>query len=67
MMDGGVSDVADLLADGVGDGGYSLAQVDVDHVMQFLWFLSAVELVQLVALLLVAGLLFSQILTRKWA
>lgn len=65
-MDGGVTDVVGL-ADGVlADGGYSLSQVDVDHVMQFLWFVSMVELIQLVALFLVAGLVFSQILTRKW-
>lgn len=66
MMDVGVSDVAGLLADGVVDGGYSLAQVDVDHVMQFLWFVSVVELVQLAVLVLVAGMFFGYLVTRKW-
>ena len=34
--------------------------------MQFLWLLSVVELVQLAVLVIVAGMLFGYLVTRKW-
>lgn len=66
MMDGGVSDVVGLLADGVADGGYSLAQVDVDHVMQFLWSIEVIQILQLALLVVIAGLIFGLALTKRW-
>lgn len=66
MMDGGVADVASLPDGVLADGGYSLSQVDVDHVMQFLWFVSVVELAQLAVLVLVSGMFFGYMVTRKW-
>lgn len=67
MMDGSVPDVVGL-ADGVlADGGYSLSQVDVDHVMQFFWMIVMVDLFQLVATLVLLGVVLGAVLTRKWS
>ena len=45
---------------------YSLLDSDVQAVMQFLWLLSVVELVQLAVLVIVAGMLLGYLVTRKW-
>lgn len=53
---GGVSDSA----------AYALTQLDVDHLFQFLWFMSVAEIFQFVMLVLIAGLIFGIILTNRW-
>ncbi len=45
---------------------YTLTQTDVTNVMQFLWFLSLVEIFQFVMLVLISGLIFGIILTKRW-
>ena len=65
-MDGGVADVVDLPDGVLADGGYSLSQVDVDHVMQFFWMITVLDLFQLVAILALIGAVLGAVLTRKW-
>ena len=55
-----------LLSGSSGTGGsYSLLESDVQAVMQFLWALEVTEILQLVLLVLIAGLIFGLILTKR--
>lgn len=65
-MDGDVANVANLPVDSVADVGFSLSQVDVDQAFQFLWFISVGEVFIIALLVLIAGLVFGSIVTRKW-
>ena len=47
-------------------GSYSLLGSDVQALMQFLWALEVTEILQLVLLVLIAGLIFGLILTNRW-
>ena len=47
-------------------GSYSLLESDVQALMQFLWALEVTEILQLVLLVLIAGLIFGLILTKRW-
>lgn len=58
---------AEAAADLAQDAGFSLSQVDVDHVFQLLSLLTFIELAQFVLLVLLAGLVFGGLVTRKWS
>lgn len=60
------SNVADLVDDSAAAVGYSLSQIDVDHVFDFLWFLAVSEIFQLAMLVIIAGLIFGALVTRRW-
>ena len=56
-----------LLSGSSGTGAtYSLLESDVQAMMQFLWALEVTEILQLVLLVLIAGLIFGLILTKRW-
>lgn len=60
------SNVADLVDDSAAAVSYSLSQIDVDHVFDFLWFLAVSEILQLAMLVIIAGLIFGALVTRRW-
>lgn len=60
-VDGALLSGSDLVG-----GSYSLLESDVQALMQFLWALEVTEILQLVLLVLIAGLIFGLILTKRW-
>lgn len=49
------------------EAGYSLTQLDVDHVFSLFSLVAFVELAQLALLVLLVGLVFGGYVTRKWS
>ena len=47
--------------------GYTLTQADVDALFQFMWFVGVSQFIVIALLALACGLLYGQILTRKWS
>lgn len=53
---------------GAADGAaYALSQSDVTNMFQMLWMVEITQIFQFVALVLIIGLIFGLILTRKWS
>lgn len=65
-MDDASTNLDDLASAVVDAGSYSLSQVDIDRLFGFMAFLGVVELFQLAVLVIVSGLIFGALVTRKW-